>query len=180
MISEFKLKRRIKKLLAELDLSPSFNAASLCRRLRKKGYKISLCPTQMPPGLESAYILCEKTHVICVKESASLFRQQYLIFHELGHILLGHRTLQTDELLWGGTIYSRWEEREAEMFASLLMEAAFASQERAGLFSEHFQQALSLVPKKEPEEEMESLTKIAAFFQRFDARTKPALLQEGL
>ena len=163
MIKQFKFKRRIKKLLAELDLSHSFNAALLCRRLRKKGYQISLCPTQMPPGLESAYILCEKTHVICVTESASPFRQQCLIFHELGHILLEHRNLNTEDLLWGGTLYSRWEEREAEIFASLLMEASL---KRISGF-EHFQQVL--FPHKKSKEETESLQKIAAFFQRFDA-----------
>lgn len=132
---------------------------------------------QMPPGLESTYILCQNTHVIFVTESASSFHQQDLIFHELAHILLGHRKLHEEELLRGGTLYSRWEEREAEMFASLLMEAAFSSKERAGIFSEHFPQALTLLPKQSSSlegqgwvEEMESLKKIAAFFQHFDAR----------
>jgi len=164
-------------LLVELNLRHDFDAPLLLKKLCKKGYNLLLCPTQMPEGLESACILRANTHVIFYKKDASPFRQHYLIFHELAHILLGHRTLQTDELFWGGTLYSRWEEREAEMFASLLMEAAFSSKERAGMFSEHFQQALSLFPQKSPlkegqgwVEEMESLKKIAAFFQRFDAR----------
>jgi len=178
MIKRFRLKQRVKKLLAELDLKGDLDAHLLCHNLCKKGYNLVLFPMQMAEGLESAWILYENTHLIYYKEDASPFRQQSLIFHELAHILLEHRKLHTDELLRGGTIYSRWEEREAEIFASVLMESAFSARRRAGLFSEHFQQALFSVPKKESKEEMESLKKIAAFFQRLDARLKPAILHE--
>ena len=167
MIRALKLKRRIKKLLVELDLEHDFDTPLLLRKLRDKGYKILLYPMQMSFELNSICILCKNTHVIYIKEFARPFYKQYLIFHELGHILLGHRKLHKEELLRGGTLYSRWEEREAEMFASLLTEAAFSATRRAGIFSEHFQQVL--FPPKKSQEETESLQKIAAFFQRFDA-----------
>ena len=170
MIRALKLKRRIKKLLVELDLEHDFDTPLLLRKLRDKGYKILLYPMQMSFELNSICILCKNTHVIYIKEFARPFYKQYLIFHELGHILLGHRKLHKEELLRGGTLYSRWEEREAEMFASLLMEAKLRI---SGV--EYFQQVFFPHQKSPPlegkgwVEETESLQKIAAFFQRFDA-----------
>jgi Zn-dependent peptidase ImmA (M78 family) len=166
MIREFRLKRRVKKLLVELDLRDSFDVPLLVRKLQQKGYNILLSPMQMTEGLESAYILRSNTYIIFYEESAISFRQQYLIFHELGHIFLGHRNLYKEELLFGGTLYSRWEEREAEIFASLLMEASL--NRRVGELSEPFPQ-VKVAPQKKSEDETESLQKIADFFRRFDS-----------
>lgn len=107
MIREFRLKRRVKKLLVELDLRHSFDVPLLLRKLQKKGYNILLSPMQMTEGLESACILRSNTYIIFYEELASPFRQQYLIFHELGHIFLGHRNIHKEELLCGGTLHSR-------------------------------------------------------------------------
>lgn len=177
MIRDFRLKRQVKKLLSELDLRHDFDAPLVCQELKKLGYNIVLYPLQMPEGLESTYILYENIRVIYYKKNASHFRQQHLIFHELGHMFLGHRKLHTEELLWGGTIYPRWEEREAEIFASLLMEAAFSKKRRRGELSRRFQQTLFNAPKSR--EKIESLRKIATFFKRIDGRTKDNILQKG-
>ncbi len=121
------------------------------------------CAPQQRNAFRSRY---DEVYVIFYQERASLFFQEYVCFHELAHILLRHPEPDIERLLAGDHIYSQWQEREAEMMAATLMDAAW-SKAKIGEFYKTFQNLIfgekekSLQPEK-------SLQKVADLFLRFD------------
>lgn len=94
------------------------------------GRKIRLFYKSMPSGKTGAWITYneEGWDFIFIANNRSIFIQQQSVFHEVGHLLLGHKTLNITknefalltrnfQLIRYRSMYSAPEDREAEAFA---------------------------------------------------------------
>ncbi|MFY1631757.1 hypothetical protein ACN27F_00525 [Solwaraspora sp. WMMB335] len=136
---------RLDQLMARgLRLPQPFDAVALCRQASDVlGRDIALVGMPMPPGAPFGMTFFTDTgHVIAYEQRTSRVHRDHIIAHELSHVLLGHRALALDdrhasELLLPALrstlvhrvlnrtgVYSRGEEQEAEMMATILLESA--------------------------------------------------------
>jgi hypothetical protein len=130
------LRRRCEALLATLDLEIPFDLNEFCNRLgRQLAYPIELVAQSMPAEVPGCSIWLDDRIIIAYEQETSLFHQQYIVFHELGHVLFRHDVFQTLEVLplrlelgaeairsaLARSGYLAQPEQEAEIFASLLL-----------------------------------------------------------
>lgn len=128
-----------------------FDAELLCARVGDcLGQPITLVAVPMPAGAPSGITLfTDSGPIIAYEQGTSRVHQDHIIAHELGHVLLDHRSSALDDematrLLLPGLrptlvhrvlhrtgAYSRQEEQEAEMMATVLLEEAHRRGESA-------------------------------------------------
>ncbi|MFC4105650.1 M48 family metalloprotease [Micromonospora zhanjiangensis] len=134
---------RLEELRAQgLDLPRPFDARELCRRVGAAvGQPISLVAVPMPSGAPYGLtFFTDAGHIVAYERRTSRVHQDHIVAHELGHVLLGHRSFALDDeaatrLLFPGLrptmvhrvlnrdgAYTRAEEQEAEMMATVLLE----------------------------------------------------------
>lgn len=137
------LRRRCDRLVESLDLPASFDAPSVCDLIaERRGRRIVLLPMSLPVDSPCGMLVRTGSFdAIFFEQETSQLHQLLIVGHELGHILAGHDGAQTldpeaSRLLLpdldpglvhrflGRTDYSRDQEREAEMIASLLVRRA--------------------------------------------------------
>lgn len=148
------LRRRCRRLLRELDISPPLDVPELCRRVgRQRGKPIRLIPHPIPvPGPFGVWIATARADYILYQQETSRAHQEHIVLHELGHIIAGHRSDENDDLLLGQlypntepdalrtqypdlapdavrralrrTSYDEEHEREAETVATIILEWA--------------------------------------------------------
>lgn len=152
-VSFRRLARRCRGIVAGLDVPDPFDVRELCRRVSaRRGRPILVAPLTLtgaaPCGL---WLDVDGTDYIFFEADTSPMHQDHIILHELGHVLchrhgggLDDETLRTlfpalDPALvrgaLGRTRYSAVEEREAEIFAHLVLDRAWrtpATAEPAG------------------------------------------------
>ncbi|ROO60185.1 hypothetical protein EDC02_2043 [Micromonospora sp. Llam0] len=127
-----------------LRMPRPFDAPQLCQRVGTVlGQRITLVGVPMPAGAPFGLtFFTDAGHVVAYEERTSRVHRDHIIAHEIGHILLGHRALALDDqqasqllmpalrpslvhrVLARNGVYSRGEEQEAEMMATILLEAA--------------------------------------------------------
>ncbi|SFW85809.1 hypothetical protein [Amycolatopsis australiensis] len=137
-----RLRHRFAAVLRELHLPRSFDVPTLCAELAaRRGRPIRLLPL---PGLSEVcglWIATETTDMIGYEQHTSAPHQDHIVLHEIGHMLCDHypasltpaeqaRLLLPNldpamiSRVLGRAGYSSEEEREAELFASLLGQRA--------------------------------------------------------
>ncbi|GLY46666.1 hypothetical protein [Lentzea sp. NBRC 102530] len=134
---------RLAEIVALLDVPDPFSVEELVRRIAATRQRpIVLKAATMPPeGPSGLWIATGTTDHIWYAAGTSPMHQEHIILHELGHLLCDHETPQPDPDLalrlllpsldpamvrsvLGRTAYSDPEERQAEMFAMLVLERA--------------------------------------------------------
>jgi hypothetical protein len=137
------LRQRCEQTVKSLELPAQFDVHELARVLGQRfGRPIRLIsmalPLNSPCGM---WVRTGEFDAVFYEADTSPLHQMLIIGHEFGHILAGHRASQTlgpeaSRLLLpaldpqlvkrylGRSNYSRTEEREAEMIASLLVQRA--------------------------------------------------------
>jgi hypothetical protein len=133
------LRKRCDALLATLQLSAPFNLRDLVERLAaQRARPIELVQDPLP---DQVGLWLERTDrdVIYYPEHTSRFHQGQIILHEIAHIVLDHTSCdvvddllphlspQTIRRVLCRNSRSTSEEREAELFASLLLKQAAAT-----------------------------------------------------
>jgi hypothetical protein len=118
----------------------------------RRGKRIELTPVEMPPGAPcGALVTTDDAEFVYYAANTSPLHADHIALHEIGHLVFGHgddggvlaedtrRALLPDlppELvrrMLGRSGYSDDNERQAEMFASLVLQRAAASpRSRAG------------------------------------------------
>jgi hypothetical protein len=112
----------------------------------RRGKRIELMPVEMPPGAPcGALVTTDDAEFVYYAANTSALHADHIALHEIGHLVFGHdgggdvlaeetqRALLPDlppELvrrMLGRTGYSDDNERQAEMFASLVLQRATAS-----------------------------------------------------
>lgn len=107
----------------------TFTDAIAGRRQRS----IELVPSAMPPGLHGLLVPEASTDYLFHRADTTPLHRRHIILHELAHLVCGHRGLLIDATSLRDLLarpngvetllaqYSREEEREAEMFATLVL-----------------------------------------------------------
>ncbi|HWH01081.1 MAG TPA: hypothetical protein VNV66_17610, partial [Pilimelia sp.] len=143
MDSDGRLRRRMQRRARELGvrIPAPFSAERFCRDLgAARGRPIHLIPwdtttATVPCGL---WISTDRADYIVYERAAAAILREHIILHELGHLLLGHTgapnlpdVTASFELLDAAVVervlgrtgaYDAREEREAEVFASVVGE----------------------------------------------------------
>ncbi len=135
-------------LLPKLNLRGNFDAHHFTERLAKlKEKPIKLSPYSFPPGSGKTgmllYNLDKEQYEILYEKNTTWTHQQAIIFHEDAHILFGHQMLGVTqeeldivvkylnaahfETIFRESACSKTEEKEAELFASLMIPISFGS-----------------------------------------------------
>ncbi|WP_375372014.1 hypothetical protein [Salinispora sp. H7-4] len=145
------LRKRCKRLLAELALPEAFDMPDLCRFLgERRGRPIHLAPISLPVHTVCGMWVPTGTFdAVFYEQDTSPIHQMLIIGHELGHLLAGHRTAavlapdtaklllpdldpRTVQRFLGRSTYAAEAEREAEMIGSLLLRRVRDSATPAG------------------------------------------------
>jgi hypothetical protein len=136
------LRKRCEERLAELEFASPFNARSFCVALAvRRARPIRLRPTTNLAGPCGLWVATADADYLFFERNTSPLHQEHIILHEASHILCGHESAPFSDgdlpallfphvrpetiryvLKRGG--YSRYEECEAELMASLLLERA--------------------------------------------------------
>ena len=137
------LRKRRDALLATLQLTTPFDLRDFIQRLAAhRGRPIELVPDPRP-GQVGLWVERADCDAIYYPQQTSRFHQVLIILHEIAHIVLDHTSCDAVESLLPSlspaTIRrvlcrnsrSTHEEREAELFASLLLHRAAASHLRS-------------------------------------------------
>lgn len=174
MLTRNELRKKARELLKELHLTGGFNCSEFVEKLRRrKDYKIKLEPISMPPGYFGFWSLVGDCHVILYRANTSWLHQQQIVFHECGHILLNHHPGDLKKFLQRKAVYSEPEEREAEIFATVLLEAAIVRDTAQESISVNKNLAPTQTPTEERLEEVISM-------QNFLLELKEKMPQPGL
>lgn len=143
-MADVRARERCVQLLAELELPQPFTIEGFCRQLgRRRGKPIQLMPTGVADHAlaSGAWIELADRDLVIYDSTTSGFHQQLIIAHEVGHMVCDHfpGSVLDEELsalllpsldpvlvrrILSRTDYSSREEREAETFATLLMQRA--------------------------------------------------------
>lgn len=141
-MKERELRRHCKHTLRALGIQPPLQVHVLCRLLGEhRGRPIHLLPYSLPvPGPFGLWIATEKADYIFFQSETSKAHQDHIILHEVGHILAGHQSDETDQEFWQSmlpdislkvimsalrrTSYDEEREREAELVATIILEWA--------------------------------------------------------
>jgi hypothetical protein len=146
------LTARCRQRLAELDLPDPFDVRKLCAAVaQRRGRPITLLGLGLPPeGPNGLWIALRGRDCIVYETATSPLHQEHIIVHELSHLLLGHNgssrlsDQQVGRLfprldpemvrrVLGRTGYSAWQEREAELLASMIVQRAERNRRRSSL-----------------------------------------------
>ncbi len=124
-----------------------FDAEQLCAELaRQRGRPIQIRPTLKAAAGKACgfWVGTDTMDVIVVEQGTTRQHQDHIIAHEIGHMVFDHYAEMADttvaalashldpELIrrvLGRTVYTRREEQEAEVFASVLMSKVSRSRE---------------------------------------------------
>jgi len=138
-VRERKLRRRCRKLLNSLDITPPLDVELLCARLgERRGRPIELVPYEIPvPGPFGLWIATPTTDYILYQRETSPAHQDHIVLHEIGHMIADHTSDdQDDDLLTDlqlgvtpeyvrralrRTSYDTEHEREAETVATIIL-----------------------------------------------------------
>lgn len=121
-----------------------FDVAELCRRVSATlGQPITLVGVPMPTGAPFGLtFFTDDGHIIAYEERTSQVHRDHIIAHEIGHVLLDHRTFAVNDIAASQLLmptlrptlvhrvlnrtgaYGRGAEQEAEMMATILLEDA--------------------------------------------------------
>jgi hypothetical protein len=135
------VRRRCQTLIVAIDLPVPFDVRALCARIAiERARPIHLLPASMPTrSLCGVWIATDAADYFFYEESTSAVHQEHIILHELGHLLCGHQCMEVSSRVDQATVssvfqmpgrgarppyssmrYSRTEETEAELIASVL------------------------------------------------------------
>ncbi|WP_025619387.1 hypothetical protein [Salinispora cortesiana] len=145
------LRKRCKRVVAELNMPETFDILDLCRFLgERRGRPIHLVPIRLPVHTVCGmWVPTDSFDAVFYEQDTSPIHQMLIIGHELGHLLAGHRPAavlepdasklllpdldpQTVQRFLGRGTYAAEEEREAEMIGSLLLHRVHDSSDAAG------------------------------------------------
>jgi hypothetical protein len=135
------LRRRCVRLADSLDIPIPFSLETLCAGLGiKRNRPIHLVPWMLPPGGPSGLLLGtgQADHVFYDWRARPLHRD-HIVLHELGHVVWGHEIAVAGEAAAARRLlprlspelvrrmlfrsqFSDAEERQAEVFASVMLE----------------------------------------------------------
>lgn len=134
---------RLAEIVALLDVPDPFSVEELVGRIAAvRERPILLRAVELPAdGPSGMWIATRSADHICFATGTSPLHQEHIVLHELGHLLCGHESRQPDpdtmlrflmpsldpavvRSVLGRTAYSDPEERQAEMFAMLVLERA--------------------------------------------------------
>ena len=137
------IRRRCRRLLAELDLPRPFDIGELCRRLgAARGRPIVLLPMQLDADAPCGLLLGgARADYIVYEQSTTPLHQEHIVLHEVGHLMFRHTMAELPEngtmqrlfpdldpvvvrRMLGRTEYSTREEAEAETLATLILAQA--------------------------------------------------------
>lgn len=138
-----RLRRQCRKVIAQITLPEPFSARELCNHLaaeRERPLHVLALPTPTVPGTPSGmWLVAERGDYIFFDAQTSPLHQEHIIVHEIGHMVCDHRSAGGDHSLYRYVDiadpesvrqvlpriqYSDEQEQEAEMIASLVLEAA--------------------------------------------------------
>lgn len=139
VVDERALRRRCKRELRALGLQPPLQIKLLCQRLGERRRRpIRLVPYALPAsGPFGLWIGTTIADYIFYQIDTTRMHQDHIILHEVGHILAGHHKDNIDQHLQSAmpdispetirrvlqrTYYDTTEEREAEIFATIIMD----------------------------------------------------------
>ncbi|MGP3925188.1 MULTISPECIES: hypothetical protein [unclassified Streptomyces] len=130
-------------MISEILLPEPFSAQELCDQLaRERARPLHLLPFPTPsvPNTPSGmWLVAEYGDYIFYDSQTSPLHQEHIIVHEIGHVVCNHRSAGDDQRLYRHIDiadpesirqalprirYSDQQEQEAEMIASLILEAA--------------------------------------------------------
>jgi len=131
-------------IVAELDFPQPFDLAEFVDLLgRRRGRPLRLFPVAFAPGRTCGrWIATAEADYVCYETGTTPFHATAIALHEIAHLLLGHQGLTTWQevaqwltpdpdpaparIVIGRCDYTRPEERDAEMLATLMLERATA------------------------------------------------------
>jgi len=111
--------RRVRRLARELELAPPFGARDFAQRLARKRVYIMIEPRRM--GRQPIYGSCKpdgEYYHIYYRDDAGAILGERIIWHELGHIVLGYVTPDGREVLRRDL--NSEEERLVELWAEAM------------------------------------------------------------
>lgn len=138
-----RLRRQCAERVRALDIPTPFDVGELCRRLSAaRDREIRLLPAPLPPDSPCGlWVSTERADYVFYEERTTRLHRDHIVLHEIGHLLCDHEaTPVLDEeasrlvlpsldpsmvqRMLGRTHYSRVEEQQAELIASLILEQA--------------------------------------------------------
>jgi hypothetical protein len=140
-MSKAEMRVLCQRLLRDLDLALPVTPPALCRALEEvRGRRIKLIAAELGTVTSVGHLTCKANRdLIAFHSSASTGQQAHVIYHEVMHLVRGHLS-GTDSLTCGAlepaenldriveeahedaTLYTAWQEREAELGATILSE----------------------------------------------------------
>jgi hypothetical protein len=141
-VAEYRLRRRCRSLLRELDVRPPLDVTEMCARLaRHRGRPIHLTPHPIPvPGPFGVWLSTSRADHIIYQEQTTRQHQVHIILHEVGHLIADHRSDEQDDdllqMLYPNvapeavrqalrrTSYDSEQERQAETAATIILQWA--------------------------------------------------------
>lgn len=139
------LRRRCAARLSELPLTYPFDLQALCEVLAaRRGRPLCLYAARLGGIGSGLWLMAATGDCIFFERDTNPLHQQHIVLHELGHLIAGHRpgsvvdaaapeepfvgvdTPRVQAML-ARSAYSRVEEQEAEMVATLLLERMASS-----------------------------------------------------
>jgi hypothetical protein len=91
-VSGFRLRRRVRVLLRDLDVRPPLTVPDLCARLAEyRGRPICLLPYPIPvPGPSGACLSTDRAGYIGFQAATSRAHQDHIVLHLVSHLIAGH------------------------------------------------------------------------------------------
>lgn len=138
------LSRRCRRLINELRIPAPFDLDEFLRCFaaqRGRSLKVTPLPVLSEPGFASGvWVATDSTDYVLYNDRTSPLHQRHIILHEVGHMIFAHNERRLSDSvvpdggfpnleprsarhLMGRVHYSEPEEEEAEMVATLLLEA---------------------------------------------------------
>lgn len=131
------------EVVAALDVPEPFDLDELIRRVvARRGRPIELMPFATAPGDPvGIWIATRAKDYICYEATTSKLHREHIILHELGHVLCGHQSKDDSAAVLASllmpsldpavvhralarTVYSEPDERQAELFATVVLASA--------------------------------------------------------
>ncbi|MFF3911459.1 hypothetical protein ACFYZJ_37255 [Streptomyces sp. NPDC001848] len=141
-MQEWKLRRRCRRMLQQLDVKPPLDVEALCRLLGEQRRRpIQLMPYPLPvPGPFGLWIASASADYVFYQLETSKVHQDHIILHEIGHIMADHQGSESDDAYLERQLpdlstdvvnkalrrssYAEKHEREAELVATIILEWA--------------------------------------------------------
>lgn len=140
-VGELRLRGRLRRELAALEIEEPTTMSDVCGRLSKRrGKPIRLIPYPFEvPGPFGMWLPTTSADYILYQAETTALHQEHIIAHELGHLLAGHGSVEDENPVWQELMpdippetirralrrgaYDTDVEREAEMVATMLLES---------------------------------------------------------